>query len=381
MGRSKNKISIGFLLFLLIGISLGYALLSQDLTINGISKVKGNNWSIHFDNVQINSNSVALSTGDSAAAIDSNDDTLVNYTVTLNLPGDFYEFTVDAVNDGSIDGMIGEVVAKLNGTAISSTNPLPNYLSYTFMYSDGTPIINKHLLAVGVTETYKVRVEFKADIENSELPSTEQSSSFSFGISYVQKDENAIAVPHPTAIYMANMYDENNQENTLIWIGQAIPAAITQYSSAADAMAALTLANSGTPVPFYLKHFSSNAVVTESYVEFVVTSEMATANPGMTAGTYALRGSGATYNEQEDYYENDSPYYASNVATLQAAFGTDNCSGDEYEYSCSVSDLIAGANSDGYVGALCPLGGRYSEDIFRCGVSDVGASNCVAGNR
>ena len=132
---------------MLLGLGLGYSLLTQNLTINGITKVRGNDWNIHFDNVQINSNSVTLSTGDVAAAIDSNDNTLVNYTVTLNQPGDFYEFTVDAVNEGSVDGMIGAIVSKYNGDPIDEIeNPLPSYIGYSVTYSDGVAISNNHIL-------------------------------------------------------------------------------------------------------------------------------------------------------------------------------------------------------------------------------------------
>ena len=280
--------------------------------------------------------------------------------------------------------MIGEVVAKLNGTAISSTNPLPNYLSYTFTYNDGTPIANNHLLAVGVTETYKVRVEFKADIENSELPSTEQSSSFSFGISYVQKDENAIAVPHPTTstVYTINIYDSEHEEDTMVWIGQPIPAAITQYSSAAEAMAALnTLAGGTVAKPIYLKHTISNNTVTESYIEFVITQDLATDNPGMTAGTYTLRGFD-TYDEINDACVTEcwdstnntclSPYYARNITTLQTAFGVSNCSSGTVSlgefYSCSAGGLDVNADSSGSVYAI--------GDSFNCDVSEGGASIC-----
>ena len=151
-------------------------------------------------------------------------------------------------------------------------------------------------------------------------------------------------------------------------------------------MAALTLANSGTPVPFYLKHFTSEGVVTESYVEFVVTSEMATANPGMTAGTYALRGFD-TYDEVNDACEaeywdstNDiclSPYYSSNVTTLQTVFGVSNCTDGTTWYSCSVSGLYALAHSRGDVRAECPRGSRDAvQPFFSCFVYDDGDSHC-----
>ena len=194
--RRKNNLFL-LLILLLLGIGLGYALLSQDLTVNGTTKVKGNNWSIYFDNIQVTTGSVSLSEGDQDADLAENSDTVVEYTITLNQPGDFYEFTVDAVNDGTVDAMIGEIISKLNNTVISTTNPVPSYLDYSVTYEDGIPIAVNHLLAANSTETYKVRVEFKRDIENSELPTTDQTNSFSFGVSYVQSDSNAVPVYHP----------------------------------------------------------------------------------------------------------------------------------------------------------------------------------------
>ncbi len=189
----KNKVLI-LLVIVILGLSLGYALLTQDLTINGITKVKGNTWDIHFDNVQISSGSVSLSEGDSAASIDANDSTLINYMITLNKPGDFYEFTVNVVNAGTVDGMIGEISSKLNETVIDSTNPLPAYLDYTVTYYDGIALAPNHLLKAGDTETFKVRVEFKRDIDESILPTTSQTHSFSFRANYIQANNDAIPI-------------------------------------------------------------------------------------------------------------------------------------------------------------------------------------------
>ena len=366
----KNRLFLPLILMIL-GISLGYALLSQNLTINGITKVKGNNWSIHFDNVQISSGSVTLSTGDSAAEIDSNDDTLVEYTVTLNTPGDFYEFTVDAVNDGTVDGMIGEIISKLNNTAISTTNPVPSYLDYSVTYADGTAIAANHLLAANTSETYKVRVEFKRDIEETDLPTTDQTNTFSFGVSYVQSDDTAIAVPHPVVeiVYTANTGNTGN-----INIGSSIPNGITQYATAVEAMAALKVAlYSSSDLPFCLKHEVTDDTVTASYVEFVVTSEMANNNPGMATGTYPLRGAGLArlYDEiNDEYYFEDIPYEA-NKTVLQTAFGASNCIDNTTGYSCSVSGLDASASSSGGVGV------RVGD--FYCIVSVGGNSYCSDG--
>ncbi len=335
MRKRKNNMFIS-LIILLLSIGLGYALLTQDLTINGITKVKGNNWDIHFNNVQVSSGSVALSTGDSAASIDLNDNTLVNYTVTLNQPGDYYEFTVDAVNAGTVDGMIGEIISKLNGVVVSSTNPLPSYLDYSVTYSSGVPIENNHLLAAGDTETYKVRVEFKRDIEESDLPTTDQTNSFSFGVSYLQKNGSAIVVPEFLPVYTANMQSPANIENYRIYIGQAFPDNITKFNTLTEASAAIkarsTFSNNDDYNPhFALKHRIENGIVTESYIEFEITPEDANTS-GFTEGNYALRGIKTRDNNAclSEYYDSVnercvSPYYESNKALLHDLFGDVAC--------------------------------------------------------
>ena len=95
-------------------LTVGYALLSANLSINGTSIINNSNWDIHLENVQVTSGSVAADEPE----IDS-DGVTVTYDVTLSKPGDFYEFTVDAVNGGSIDAMIDTIVSTLNNTNIT----------------------------------------------------------------------------------------------------------------------------------------------------------------------------------------------------------------------------------------------------------------------
>ena len=121
---------------------------------------------------------------------------------------------------------------------------------------------------------------------------------------------------------------------------------------------------------YYLKHTIVDDIVTESYIEFVVTPEMAQANPGMTAGTYTLRGAGATYNQSTSSYNNDSPYYNTNQQTLLTAFGSSNCSIYSSDVRCFVSGLGAGAYPYGLVGAGAGSAG--------CSVDSDGSSSCLS---
>ncbi len=374
MKRNKNKKLISMLVIVLLSIGLGYALLTQDLTINGTTKVKGNTWDIHFNNVQINSSSVALSSGDVAASINQTDNTLVEYTVTLNTPGDFYEFTVDAVNAGTVDGMIGSIISKLNGTVISSTNPLPVYLDYSVTYSDGMAIENNHLLEAGTTETYKVRLEFKRDIENNQLPGDLQNNTFSFGVNYIQSDSNAEEVLHPQIVYTGGLSSDDK-----VYIGSPIPNTLEQFSTADETKADIGQHFYGNePTPFVLKNTVVNNNVADSVIELQIYDRYLTMSPDLTVGTYYLKGIRIVDDNficLEEYYDSASekcidPQLTEMKAYLQTIFGASNCEdialsdyyGDQY-YSCNMP-LVQGYSN---------MNVKYNNGIIRI---DWGLYSC-----
>ena len=202
--KSKQK-KLVLLLILVLTISIGYAAIATTLKINGTSTVKGVNWSVYWDNVNITDGSV---TGTNVTAVPTTTGTTtteVNFAVTLPEPGDYYEFTVDAVNAGSIDAMIAEngILNKVYAdSAYTEEATLPKVLKYTVTYADGTEIQDKHLLAKrsGTTPTrekYKVRVEYRNDeeINPSDLDGTnDKTYYFKFAVTYVQADNSAVAV-------------------------------------------------------------------------------------------------------------------------------------------------------------------------------------------
>ena len=366
MRIDKDNIKI-ILILLILGLGIGYSYLNTDLAINGTANINSANWNVYWNNVQVTDGSVEATTPTIS------NQTTVNFNVTLAEPGDYYEFTVDAVNAGTLDAMIDTMDSKLNGVTIEE---LPAYLDYGVTYADDTTIDVDQVLLHDSTETYKVRISYADYIDASDLPSTNQSLSLEFSVTYKQADENAQAVDHGTTVYTVS--------STSSYIGQEIPSDITQYSSAAEAMAAFS------NKPSYLKHIIRNGVIDESYVEFVVTQAMANANSGMTAGTYSLRGidgislmydenSNSTNYCKAEYYTEGyckGPYYESNKETLLQAFGRENCEfgsyGSDNKYlDCSVSGIHAEARSMGDVS----VGGSDSY----CMVYNSGKSECDFG--
>ena len=192
MKKNRRKNMYLFLFILVCSLGIGYAFLRTELTINGTADFLDARWDIHFNNVVINPNSVELSTGNTAATI-STSTTEVTYAVTLKEPGDFYEFTVDAVNSGSMDAMIDTISSKMGGVEITT---LPAYMEYYVTYSDGIELAPNQYLKAGETETYKVHIGFKKDISASDLTGQVENKTISFSVTYVQADDTAVKVPH-----------------------------------------------------------------------------------------------------------------------------------------------------------------------------------------
>ena len=379
MRSNKKKKTTIILALLLLTITLGYAALTSNLNIVGTSGIKNATWNVHWNNVQVTNGSVTGTQVTSPATIKTGA-TEVEYSITLSIPGDFYEFTVDAVNAGSIDAMIGSFSNKVYESNGTTERTLPDYLTYTVTYSDGVSLANNHLLSSNTTETYKVRVEFKSDIEASQLPSTADELVFKFNVTYIQADSNAIDKPQPY-VYTVNKYNYSTTTPkwNAVWLNQEFPESITKYNTPSEALTAIATASS-KDLPFYLKHKIENGIVTESYVEFVVTEEMAAANTGMVPGTYTLRGE-KTYDVDTSTWLVDtsyiSPYYEANKEAIKTAFGyatnqsrcRESGTGRSSYFSCSVSGLGADAAADGRV-----IAGDTGSSS--CNVDNSGYSSC-----
>ena len=184
MKRNNKNYIIVLVLLLLVVISIGYAVLNTTLNITGKSNISKNTWDIHFENIQIKDGSVETV---KIPTIDNN--TTVDFETQLNLPGDYYEFTVDVVNNGTIDAMIESIVKE---PELSTAQQ--KYLNYIIEYHNGEQLANKQLVEKESYVTLKVRVELRKDIDASDLPEVGDVLYLGFTVNYVQADENGISV-------------------------------------------------------------------------------------------------------------------------------------------------------------------------------------------
>lgn len=189
--RKVNKPLLYFVFFVFASVTVGYAALSTTLSITGKGTLSKNSWDIHFKNLVIVDNGASAVT--TAPTIDSTK-TKVSFNITLSKPGDSYEFTVDAVNKGTIDAM-------LSGFSTTSlTADQQKYLTYTVTYGDGATISTKDYLKKGTSETIRVRVRFKDDLTATDLPSSAETLNLTATLTYVQADSTAKARSTPSIL-------------------------------------------------------------------------------------------------------------------------------------------------------------------------------------
>ena len=188
--RMQNNRLIVIALVILMLISIGYAALTTTLTINGTANIGSSSWLVYFTNVVQNANNNVVQVLTEPTTI-GKETTTLNFAVSMDTPGQKYEFTVDVVNEGSIDAMIATETENLITQGLSTAQK--KYLDYKVTYINGAPVEKNDKLAAGETKTLKVRLEFKTDVAATDLPQTAETISLSYSINYVQADDNAVA--------------------------------------------------------------------------------------------------------------------------------------------------------------------------------------------
>ena len=327
-------------------VTVGYATLTTNLTINGTSKINNSTWDVHFEGISVLPGSVAINTSDyaqaQAATIDSQDTTKISYNVLLSEPGDFYDFTVKAVNGGSIDAMISQITPLIKVNNVDKTNDIPAWLDYSVTYNDLTQLQVNDELPANSYDVYRVRVAFKKDITNAQFSDAiGKTVSLDLEVKYEQKGTSAQTHTYSGTRYTMNEYtDDGATFYNRIQVGGTIAKTMLQFSTK-EAVKEAIKNKSGLDINFFLKHTVTDGTVTASYIEFTVTDAMKAIKPSVVPGTYTIKG-----------YDGTS-YYSANETTLLTAFGNDMtiCSITDHDIYCGIDNLHVSADSDGHVGA------------------------------
>ena len=178
-----------FVITQIIG-GLGYALLATTLKINGTSIIKRHRWNVYWDNPVVSEGSKSMTAPTITQDTGDPLKTKLSWSVSFLNPGEYYEFTVDAVNEGDIDAKIAKIDMEVEDRII-----LPKYIKFTATYDDGTEpkvddILSKKVNNTPGKQKYKIRVEYDGDYATAEtinnMPDEGETINITYIISYYQ---------------------------------------------------------------------------------------------------------------------------------------------------------------------------------------------------
>ena len=119
MYDKKRKIMLFVICGLIITMSIGFALLSQNLTITGTSSIDSN-WNIRITNIRVKNTQSAYNSGSNASGDVSGstgctvntvpcNSTEANFETKLITPGDYIIYEVTVTNSGNLDGVVSSI--------------------------------------------------------------------------------------------------------------------------------------------------------------------------------------------------------------------------------------------------------------------------------
>ena len=211
MKQLKNRKTLTLVLCLVLvsvfTLTIAYSALSAVLTISGNARVSAADWDIYLNNPRVTNGSATTN-----VPVIKTSSTL-EFETTLNMPGDFYEFVVDVVNGGDIDAMIENVVKTPD-----LTEEQAKFLKYEITYQNGESITTKQLLAKDTTMPIKVRIEYRKDLNNGDLPTGQVVLDLSLTLEYIQSDGTGNSVTN-NGVQVISANGDINEIGTIVTIG------------------------------------------------------------------------------------------------------------------------------------------------------------------
>ena len=168
----KNRKRWLLLILLLLGVSVVYAMLTTKLSIGGSGRLSKNEWNIIFDNIVVYDGSVS---GEANIV----DDTGISFSANLDKPGDYFEFSVDVSNKGTLDAIVSSYL-------IGDIGSNSSVVSYDVRYDDGMELGIGDRILSKEKDTLFVRVAYRTDIDSDDLNGEEVELNYEFSINYVQ---------------------------------------------------------------------------------------------------------------------------------------------------------------------------------------------------
>jgi len=184
MEKERTKaLVIVVLLIVVAGLTVAFASLSSVLNIKGTAYFDAAKWGIKFQNLSEPVSVGTSSTTGTAKIEEAKSAEISNINVNLSTPGDKVVYTVDLVNEGTINAKID----KMEKTALTSEQQ--KYLTFKVTDKDYNEVSKGDILSSGETKKLIITIEFIKDLTKEDLPTNTSIISLSYKLNFVQTDD------------------------------------------------------------------------------------------------------------------------------------------------------------------------------------------------
>ena len=171
--RTRNIILI-VLAVCLIGITVAYATLSQNLNISGVANVDKTSWDIHFTNV-LTPKVEGQATGGKAVLNDGKT-VLTISEGTLSAPGDKIVYTFDVINEGDLPAEVETTLTQMESCKAENGSDVSifcNKIGLDLVYADTKEKVQKSdRLLSKETKTLNLIITYDKDKLLTSLPTS-----------------------------------------------------------------------------------------------------------------------------------------------------------------------------------------------------------------
>ena len=179
----KRYLIVMLFIALIVGISFGYANLTTTLSINGTTTISKVTWGVVFDNLVVTPNSHEPDDPNvHNTVVISDDKTTLTYNITLDRPSDFYEFSVNVHNTGTLKAKLDSIERGADDTVLTAR--MQEYFDY---HETGLQAKDSVLNPDG-SYTITIRLDYKSSVDAENLPTASDVTTFkrTIHLNYVQ---------------------------------------------------------------------------------------------------------------------------------------------------------------------------------------------------
>jgi len=183
--RRTKALVVVVLLIVVAGLTVAFATLSTTLNINGMAYLDAAKWGIKFKNLSEPVSIGTATTTGTAKIEEAKSASITGINVGLSTPGDKVTYTVDLVNEGTINAKID----KIEKTVLTSEQQ--RYLTFKVTDKNGNEVSEGDILSAGETRNLTITIEFIKDLTKEDLPKQTSTISLSYKLNFVQTNDKA----------------------------------------------------------------------------------------------------------------------------------------------------------------------------------------------